>query len=169
MSFGKAAHPLERTVHQISGVLNRVGTAIILVMMLLTTTDVVLRHVFNRPIKGAYEVTEFLMLMVVALGLAYTQSKKGHIFVELVTSRFSPRAQAVNDAVVYLICLGLGVLLAWQAVAGGRLQQINNVVASDVVRIPLYPFYYVLALGFATLCLVFILDVVDSLRRAVKR
>ena len=76
--------------------------------------------------------------------------------------------QAVNDAVVYLVCLGIYVLITWQAVVGGRVRQISNVVASDVVRVPVYPFQYVFAFGCAVLCLVFIVDLVDSLRRVVK-
>ena len=169
MSFAEAVHSLERIVHQISAVLNRVGTYIILVMMLLTTTDVVLRYIFNQPIKGAYEYTQFMMLIVVALGLAFTQSRKGHVFIELVASRFPPRAQALNDAIVYLVCLGACVLIAWQAVAGGQTQQMGNVVASDVVRVPLYPFYYVLAFGVAALGLVYMADILDSARRLLKK
>lgn len=169
MSFAEVAHFLERIGHQASAAVNRVGTAIILVMMVLTTADVLLRYIFNRPITGAYEVTELLMLVVTALGLAYTQSRKGHISIELLSSRFSPRGQSVNDLFAYLICLGICVLMAWRLLAAARVQQINNVIASEAVRIPIYPFYYLLGLGIALLCLVYIVDIINSLLRVMKK
>ena len=169
MSLAKAAHVLERIGHQVSVMANRVGTAIILVMMVLTTADVVLRYAFRRPITGAYEVTELSMLVVVALTLAYTQSTKRHIFVELVSSRFSPRGQAVNDAVVYLVCLGICILMTWRLLAAARVQQIGNVVLSEVLKVPIYPFYYLLGVGIAILCFVYIVNIVNSMFRVVKK
>lgn len=172
MSDVRDSHLLGDVVYKASVICNRIGTAIILCMMLLTTVDVVLRGVFHSPITGAFEATGLMMLMVVILGLSYTQFKKGHVSVDLFTSRLTGRARAVNDVFVYLICLGIYVLISWQAVVGGRRQQIANVIVSDVVRIPVCPFYYVLAFGSVILCLVFVLDIIDalhSLRGGTKR
>jgi len=172
MSNRRASHLLGDAIYKVSVICNRVGTALIFCMMLLTTVDVILRGAFNRPITGAFETTELLMLMAVALGLAYTQSKKGHVSVELVASRLSKQARAANDVFVYVICLGIYALISWQAVVGGQRQQIANVVISEVMKIPVYLFYYVLALGCVILCLVFVLDIIDalhSLRGGTKR
>jgi len=169
MSLAKTTQSLEIISNRISLVLNRVGTAIILVMMLGTTTDVVLRYIFNRPIGGAFEVTELLMLVLVALGLAYTQSRKGHVFIELISSKFPPRLQAVNDVIVYLVCLGMCILITWRVVLAARVTQVTNMEASPVVEVPIYPFYYMLGFGVAVLCLVYIIDILNSVLRAVKK
>lgn len=169
MSFAKTVHFLERISHRMSAVINRVGTAIIMMMMLLTTADVILRYVFNRPIEGAYEMTQLLMLLVVALALAYTQSTKRHISVDIISSRLSPRGEAFNDAVVYLVCLGICSLMAWRLLATAQVQQIREVVASRVVQVPVYPFYYALGFGVAVLCLVYIIDFLNSVLRMVKK
>lgn len=158
------ANELNRIGDRISKVLVRVAFAVVMSMMLLTTVDVLLRYVFDRPIKGAFEVTELMMLMVVALSLGYTQYRKGHIFVELVSSRLPSRAQAINDVAVWLVCLATYALIAWQAIAGGQVQQLKNVTASDVVRIPLYPFYYLLAFGCVVLWLAYLSDIVQAIR-----
>ncbi len=172
MSDIKTSHLFEDVVYKTSVICNRIGTVIILCMMLLTTADVVLRGIFRSPITGAFEATGLMMLMVVILGLSYTQFKKGHVSVELLASRLTGRVQAVNDVFVYLVCLGIYVLISWQAIVGGRRQQIAGVIVSEVVKIPIYPFYYVLALGSVILCLVFVLDIIDalhSLRGGTKR
>ena len=95
MWLSKAAQFLGRAVYPPSRIINTVGLGVLAVMMFLTATDVTLRYVFNRPIPGAFELTEFLMATLVAFALAYTQVHKGHINVDLIISRFPPRAQAV--------------------------------------------------------------------------
>jgi TRAP-type C4-dicarboxylate transport system permease small subunit len=162
LSEDRAFRLLRDAISRVSVICNGVGTTLIFCMMLLTTVDVVLRGVFNNPIAGAFEATGLLMLMVVALGLSYTQLKKGHISIELLTSRMSRRAQAIDDIFIYLICLGIYALISWQAIVGGQRQQIANVVISEIMKIPIYPFYYVLALGGIILCLVFMLDIIDA-------
>jgi TRAP-type C4-dicarboxylate transport system permease small subunit len=132
-------------------------------MMLLTTFDVIMRGTMNRPITGTIEGTQLMLLIAVALGLSYTQYKKGHISVELLVSRFSRRAKSINGIFVHLICLGIYALIAWQAIVGGWRQQIVGVTVSDVIKIPIHPFYYVLAFGSIILCLVYILDIIGDI------
>ena len=78
------------------------AAVIILFMMLLTTLDVVMRYAFTRPLAGVYELQEFMLVRVVYLALSYVQSSNGHIYVDLLTNRFSEKGQAV-----------LGLSLMW--------------------------------------------------------
>lgn len=169
MNFADTAHALERKSSQLSTALSWVAMAFIMVIMALTTVDVVLRYIFNRPISGAFEVTELMMLTVVAFGLAYAQSTKRHIFIELLSRHLSPRGQALNDAFAHLVSMGICVLIVWRLVAQGRVWQDSGVIASHTLQISLYPFYYVLAFGLAVLCLVYITDFLVSLLRTVKK
>lgn len=159
---------LGRTVQRISQVVNSVGIGTIVAMMLLTTADVSLRYLFNRPILGSVELTEFMMLLVVALGLAYTQVRKGHIFVELITSKFSPRAQAVIESIGYFLCLVMYLLIVWQAVVQAQVQWVHG-VKTGALEIPKYPFYFVLAFGCVLLSIVFLVDLIESLSRVVRK
>ena len=45
------------------------ASAILLAMMGLTFVDVIARYVFNRPLAGAFEVTELLLLVLIFAGL----------------------------------------------------------------------------------------------------
>ena len=159
---------LSRTVHRISQVVNSVGIGIIVAMMLLTTVDVSLRYLFNRPILGGVELTEFMMLLVVSFGLAYTQVNKGHIFVELITSKFSPRAQAIIESIGYFLCFVIYLLIVWQAVVQAQVQWLHD-IKSGALEIPKYPFYFVLAFGCFLLSLVFLVDLIESISRVVRK
>lgn len=85
------------------------------VLMALGAADVVGRYVFNRPILGTMEISEVLLAGVLFFGWAYTQATRGHIRVNLLLPRFSPRVQAMTDTINSILGLVLFSLIGWQA------------------------------------------------------
>ena len=73
---------LNQALTWLSRRLNKVGTVLLVVMMLVTTIDVIGRYIFNSPFGGANEIAEFLQALVVYLGIAYTATQKGHVAVD---------------------------------------------------------------------------------------
>jgi TRAP-type C4-dicarboxylate transport system permease small subunit len=59
-------HKWERPFDAVLGV---ASSAILMCMMLLTFVDVVARYLLNRPIRGAFEVTELMLLVLIFAGL----------------------------------------------------------------------------------------------------
>jgi TRAP-type C4-dicarboxylate transport system permease small subunit len=103
----------------------------------------------------------------VAAGFAYTQTKDGHISVELIVSKLPLRYQKVFYGFGNVICLLLYALITWQSFKGGQTQWRNS-VTSGAFEIPLWPFYFFLSLGCAVFCLVFLSDILKLCRREVK-
>jgi len=137
-------------------------------MMLLITMDVFLRYSFNRPLKGSFELVEFMMAVVICLGMAYTGVQRGHVAVELLVSRFSPRVQALIDSFNWLVSMGLFLLISWKAVAQARVVGLSG-LASSVLYVPVFPFLLVLAFGSGLLSLVFLVHFIDSVSRVVRK
>src|SRR4030095_2451767 len=75
------AHPWERRVEAILGV---AASAILFAMMLLTFVDVVARYVFNRPLRGAFEVTELMLLVLIFAGLPLVSFPDEHAVMDFV-------------------------------------------------------------------------------------
>jgi len=94
-------------------VLNSFSYAIVflflLVMMILVTTDIILRSFLGLNIGGAIEINEYLLVLIGFLGLAQTQANKGHIAVELIVDRFSSSRKyffcQINNIVMILFCI----------------------------------------------------------------
>lgn len=168
MSLDRTYCSLERLVSRLSGAVNSVGMGVLVVMMLLITMDVFLRYSFTRPIKGTFELVEFMMIIVVCFGMAYTGVKKGHVAVEVVVSRFSPRVQALIDSFNWLVSLGLFLLISWKAVTQVRTLWESG-LTSSVLYVPVFPFVLVLAFGSALLCLVFLLNFIESVSQVVRK
>lgn len=141
------------------------GTAVV-VMMLLTCADVVLR-LLRHPVPGAYEMVGFLGTVVVSFALAQTSLEKGHIAVEIIVERLPRRMQAAVEALTSLIGAVLFVLITWQSlIYAADLKQSGEV--SVTLTMPIYPFIYGVAAGSGLLCVVLIADALRSAARAVK-
>lgn len=62
------------------------GGVAVLALMTLATGNVCLR-IFGMPYRGAYELVSFLGAVVTAFALGYTQRRKSHIVVDILTEK----------------------------------------------------------------------------------
>lgn len=157
----KAVYPIVRTVFLI-------GLVILVGMMFLTVVDVTGRKFFDAPITGSYELTEFMLALIVFFSVGYTQIQKGHIAMEALVLKFSPKAQAITDSIVYLISIGLGAVLTWQLLAHAKRTWIGKHV-TGVLNLPLYPFLIAAAFGCLLYCIVLLVDFLISLEKVRKK
>ena len=141
------------------------AAAIILFMMCLTTMDVVLRYVFNSPLPGVYELQEFMLVGVVFLALAYIQSLKGHIYVDLLTNRFSERGQAVLGILSNSVSLLIFALITWQGGLRAWTAVVSGQRREGLISYPLWPAKWILAIGAGFFCLRLALDIVMDFRK----
>ena len=100
-------------VDPVSKIFNSIAAGVLTAMMILTGFDVTLRYIFNRPIPGSYEITQYMMPIVVVFGLAYCALEEGHVRVELLTSRFPVRAQAFMNSIASLVFFATSFLASF--------------------------------------------------------
>ena len=146
----------------------RIGSVVLILMMLLVFIDVFLRYIFNSPVVGSVEIVEVMMVLVVALGIAYTGINKGHISVDLLVSRFPQRVQTVIDILNSLVATIIFSIMSWKTglqalVAGSR-----N-VTTTVLEVPIYPFVWTLSMCTGLLSLVFLLQFLEAIIKMVKK
>jgi len=149
-------------------VLNTIAAGFLAAMMILTGVDVFLRYIFNRPVTGSYEMTEFMMPIVIAFGLAYCALEKGHVSVQLVTSKLPERAQVVMHIFANLVFLAVFILITWQTLLRAK-GMFDTGQTSIVLYIPVFPFVLAVAIGSAALCLVVLRDLFTYLSQVVKK
>jgi TRAP-type C4-dicarboxylate transport system permease small subunit len=124
------------------------------IMILLTCANISLRLVW-LPIKGTYELMGYFGAVVMAFALGYTQMQRGHIAVDIVVLGFPKRAQRVLNGINSLLCMAFFAITSWQiARYATTLWRTGEV--TETLRIIYYPFTYAVALGCATLSLVFL-------------
>jgi len=120
------------------------ASAILLAMMLLTTVDVVARYVFNRPLRGAFEVTELLLVVLIFAGLPLVSFAGEHAVMDFVDRVLGRRAQGALERVIQAVSAALMFLLAW--LVWGKADRVWAYRdATDVLRVVYGPFVYFMA------------------------
>ena len=141
------------------------GMSLLIPLMLLTTGDVVGRKFFSKTIPGTFEISEYILATFILLGAAYTQQVKGHVGVDFITSRLSPRVRTVCEIITTLLSLFIIAIVIWQ----GFLEGIGERTVSDMLRIPQYPFRLLVAIGGFLLWLELLIDLIGSIGKLKRR
>jgi TRAP-type C4-dicarboxylate transport system permease small subunit len=156
-----------KAIRFLTRIMNMAASGMLGAMMLLTVADVCLRYFLRKPILGATEITENLMVCLTFFAVAWCAAQGSHLKVDLVMGRLSPRVQAFFDGLTTLAGLCLVILIAWRSFAeAGAMRELN--IVSSLLKIPAYPFYYVVALGSAMLCLIMVVQLIENVGKAVK-
>ena len=133
---------------RVEALLGVAASIILLAMMLLTTIDVVARYVFNRPLRGAFEVTELLLLVLIFAGLPLVSFTNEHAVMDFIDRVLGRRALRGLMAAVELVSALLMLFLAW--LVWGKAERIWAYRdATDVLRILYGPFVYFMAMALA--------------------
>ncbi|WP_176082905.1 TRAP transporter small permease [Martelella sp. HB161492] len=133
----RAAHPLVRGIRI---VLSLVAGILLMVLMMLTVSDVIGRYIFNAPITGASELSELLLVSIVFLGLPAVCLDGGHVTVDLVTKALPARIEEPRVFLTGIIsAIVLGVV-CWRLFAYG--DQVASYLVTNSLRIRVAPFIW---------------------------
>ena len=137
------------------------GGIAILALMLLATGNVVLR-IFHLPFRGTYEIVSFLGAVVIAFSLGYTQKRKDHIVVDILTDKFPDAIKNMIDKVAYLAITIFFGIVAWQLyVWGMKIMESSEV--SETLKIIFHPYVFMVAVGFIILSFTAFIDFLKNL------
>lgn len=142
------------------------GAVGMIVSMFLGVADVIGTKFFGYPIPGTLEVTESTMVLIVFGALAYTQSRRAHIRVEIFYNHVGPRGQSLMEALTHFVALAYFGLLGWQGVHELLYSWEIREATMGAIRFPLYPARFLLVVGALLLVCQLLLDLAGDLRRA---
>ncbi len=154
---------LEKLNIYLNKVLMILGGIAVLSLMTLATGNVVLR-VFHIPYSGAYEIVSFLGALVIAFALGYTQKRKDHIVVDILTEKFPKKLNRFLDMVNFSITLVFFSIVTWQIFLWGmKIWESREV--SETLKIIYYPFIFSVAIGFGVLSLTLLIDLLKTFQK----
>ena len=157
-----------RVFEVIGNIVAYISVAALLIMVLITAADIVLKQIFLAPITGAIEITR-MMMVCMAPSFVSALFKKRHVAVGLFIDKMGKAGQIVFDTFGYLLSAGICGLMCYQGIVEMNRRIAQNQVYT-MLRIPTFPFYLIFAIGmgvFALGILVLLLDkYFDAFRRA---
>jgi TRAP-type mannitol/chloroaromatic compound transport system permease small subunit len=114
---------LEDWIRRFSNLLGNIAGILFILLLFNVFYDVVARYVFNSVSIGMQEMEWHLYASMFLLGVSYGIASEGHVRVDLIYERLSPKRKAIIDltgSVVLLIPFALlvfwyGIDFTWQA------------------------------------------------------
>jgi TRAP-type C4-dicarboxylate transport system permease small subunit len=124
----------------------------------LTTADAGGRYIFNRPIVGAYEITErYLMVAAVFLGICTAYRGGAFIRVTFFVDRLPRKVEAVLNHFVQVFAILLSLFFLLTTIEQTR-RKIGSGITLSILSIPIWPAYLIVSIGFFFVTLLLVLD-----------
>ena len=142
--------------------------AIACVMLSLVTLsvclDVVLRYFFDRPQVWVIELSEYSLLYITFLVIAWVLKSEGHVTVDILMAFLSPKGRSICSAISFLVCLLVAIVLT---VYGSRVTWAHfskGIYNPTILEIPKGAIILIIPIGGITLLIQSIRGMLVSLR-----
>jgi TRAP-type mannitol/chloroaromatic compound transport system permease small subunit len=157
-------------IDSISAHTGRIVGMIAVPMIIALIYEVVARYVFHRPTIWSYDITYMIYGTHYLLGAAYTLHVKGHIRIDLLYMKFSPRGRAVIDVIGYLVIFFpvMAILVVSGIDMAKEAYEIREVSQFSPWQPILWPFKSFIFVGFFLLLLQGIAEFIRSLIMMVR-
>jgi TRAP-type mannitol/chloroaromatic compound transport system permease small subunit len=145
---------LSRWIDWLNGQIYKLVVFLVLVVTLLSAGNAVSRYAFSRSSNAWLELQWYMFAMIFLLGAAYTLKQDGHVRIDLISNRYSPRTKAWVDIVgtlLFLLPMTIGVIYFSYA---GISNSFNiREISSDPGGLPRWPIKLFIPIGFFLLTL----------------
>jgi TRAP-type C4-dicarboxylate transport system permease small subunit len=145
----------ERILNGLGWAAKRAGDLAMLTLIslvLMIAIDIILRRFFDRPLSFSFEVIQIGMVVVVFGSISYSSTLDRHVGIDILVTKFSQRTRHVLSLASGLLSTCLFGLICWQSVMQG-IQVMQRGTFTGILEIPLYPFYFIIAVCSGIVCL----------------
>ena len=139
-----------------------IAGAFLVLMMALISAAVFMRYLVGQPILGVNEIVQLNAVAIAMLALPYTTHSSAHVRADI----FDPVLGRWGRFLADLITRTLSITVLWFLVDRARLKALDALEygdATNMLGLPIWPFYALLALGMAACALIFALQIVTVL------
>jgi TRAP-type C4-dicarboxylate transport system permease small subunit len=120
------------------------SSILLMLMMVLTFADVVARYLLNRPIRGAFEITELALLVLIFAGLPLVSHADEHVTMDFIDRILPDRVLDLWIRGVHLACAAIMFFLSWQVwIKATKISSYGD--TTEVLLIKVGPFVYFMA------------------------
>jgi TRAP-type mannitol/chloroaromatic compound transport system permease small subunit len=141
------------------------GALLIVPLTVVVLYEVIMRYVFDAPTIWGFELTTILYGIHYMLGLSYTQVHGGHVKVDVVTTRFSTRTQAIINIItnlgIFLPVFTLVTIWSFKYALTATMELEHN---STSWAPPIYPIKIIMALSFLFLLMQGVSDLLKDIK-----
>ena len=86
---------------------------VLMVVVVLTLTEIVLRQVVGRGLGGVDEISGYVMAGIAAWGFSYALVDRAHVRIDVATGQFPLAGRSIFDLLAMISVFGVAVLVSW--------------------------------------------------------
>jgi TRAP-type C4-dicarboxylate transport system permease small subunit len=144
------------------------GTAFLVIGMFLNTANIGGRYLFRTPIRATYELTGLFMVLMICLGWPRTTEVKGHVSVDILTSRLPQSIRRGLELITLVFGLFSFILMTWSSILTAlQFGQMGS--CTDLLRIPYAPVSLLMGLGAFLVSVILLFQFVHGVAKFSKR
>jgi TRAP-type C4-dicarboxylate transport system permease small subunit len=145
---------IERVIRWVALALTFISGIALLLMMVQTVVDILMKNFLGRPIEGNLEIMSvYHMVAIVFLPLAIVELKHEHITVDLLVRLFPAWLRRITDTLGYLVAAIFFGILAYQTwLDAMKAFRIDEILMTSIL-ITIWPAKFSLPIGFAAVML----------------
>lgn len=160
------------SINQLNGWINNTiasfGIIVCIGLVLMTVLDVIMRRFFNEPMVFSFEVTQMALALIVFSFIPYATNHMRHVSIEVLVQVFPKSIQQWTNIIGDLLSAVLFLFICRQSFLKGMKVYLYNYMTGEL-EIPLYPFYYFIALGALLSCISLSLRAFSDIHNEIKR
>ncbi|WP_172332307.1 TRAP transporter small permease [Mangrovicoccus sp. HB161399] len=164
----KAASALSAVTGRATAVLAVIGGIALLSLVVLIVAGVIMRYALGQPILGSNEIIQLTAVALVMSALPYCTSLNGHVGVDVFDRFLGYFGRRAGD--VLARCLSgwvLGVLCHRAVLKALDAAEFGD--ATNMLGLPLWPFYAILAAGTGLVVVIFLIQCLDVILNGVEQ
>jgi len=140
-------------------------SGICLALMILTITlDATARYLFNSPIAGVFETNEVMLVIIVFMGLTWTQMDRENIRVEILLVRMSKKHRQIANTFAWLITLCFVSILFFMTYQGFLDSYSIKEFRWGSVQMPIWWAKGIVPLGLMLLMIQLLMDIIFEIK-----
>lgn len=144
-----------------------IGAVAVVLMMTHIAIDVVAKYIFGVPMAGTITVvSNYYMIIVAFLPLAFAERRNGHISVEVLTEHFPKGVQRGLNVFTLVFSAVVFAALTWRSfIEANRAFAIGSFEIEHNIKLVTWPARYLLPLGCALMTVTLIAKIGLALKR----
>ena len=132
------------------------------VLVIINGVNVIMRYLLKMPLSWSFEISLYLMLVIVLLTLAESEMRGETIKVDILTSRLRGKKLAFVNILSYICAFFLLIPASFHLVYD-TIKCINSNCGSEtMLQMPYSPLWAICTIGIISLCIVILLKLLKT-------
>lgn len=150
-------------IHKINQILSSFCGSLMLAMMLLLVVDIIARSI-KKPVQGMAELSVFVMMVVIYLGMARCEEHREHVNLEIVKNFLPTSARVFTEVFAHLLALLTAGLLLYAVSQNAWAAYTKKESLEGTVELRIWPVKFIIVVGLVFFWIQILLNTIERIK-----